>query len=119
MQRHLDAERPSRLQVDDELEFGRLQDRQVCGLGALEDAADIGADLPEHIRKVWPATSAGRGSSLCGQLAAVQPATKGPVSPWANLNCSESRRGPADPLLAEEHIPRHRPRRFIGGRPRA
>ena len=23
-------------------------------LGALEDAADIGADLPERIRKIWP-----------------------------------------------------------------
>jgi len=28
------AERPGRLQVDDKLEFGRLQDRQVGGLGA-------------------------------------------------------------------------------------
>jgi hypothetical protein len=35
--RHVEAEQPRRLQVDDELEFGRLQDRQVGGLGALED----------------------------------------------------------------------------------
>jgi hypothetical protein len=33
--RHLDAQRPRRLQVDDELEFGRLQ------LLAIEDAADV------------------------------------------------------------------------------
>ena len=34
--RHGEAECPRRLQVDDELEFGRLQDRQVGELGALE-----------------------------------------------------------------------------------
>src|SRR6059058_2971166 len=31
--RNFEAERPGRLQVDDELEFGGLQDREVCGLG--------------------------------------------------------------------------------------
>jgi hypothetical protein len=31
------AERPGRLQVDDELKFGGLQDRQVGGLCTLED----------------------------------------------------------------------------------
>ena len=40
-----------RLQVDDELEFGRLQDRQVGGLGALEDVAGIDADLTKHVRE--------------------------------------------------------------------
>jgi hypothetical protein len=40
----LDAERARRLQVDDELELGRLQDRQVSGLLALEDAADVPGD---------------------------------------------------------------------------
>jgi hypothetical protein len=34
--RHLDAERPRRSQVDSKIEFGRLQHRQVGGLGALE-----------------------------------------------------------------------------------
>ena len=29
------------LEVDDELELGRLLDRQVAGLGALEDLVDI------------------------------------------------------------------------------
>jgi hypothetical protein len=32
--RHLDVERSRRLQVDDELELGRLHDRQVGGFGA-------------------------------------------------------------------------------------
>ena len=42
--RHLDTECARRLKVDDELEFGRLQHRQVGGLGALEDVARIDAD---------------------------------------------------------------------------
>ena len=40
--------RPSALavfEVDDQLEFGRLHDRQVGGLGAFENAAGIDADL--------------------------------------------------------------------------
>jgi hypothetical protein len=41
--RYLDAERPSRLQVDDELEFGRLQDRQVGRLRAVERRISCGA----------------------------------------------------------------------------
>jgi hypothetical protein len=45
--RHLDAERPRRLQVDGEIELGCLQHRQVGGLGALEDFAGIDADLTE------------------------------------------------------------------------
>jgi hypothetical protein len=45
MQRHVKAECPGRLQVDDELELGRLHDRQVRGLRAFEDAACIYADL--------------------------------------------------------------------------
>jgi hypothetical protein len=41
---HLDAERSRHLQVDDKLEFGRLQHWQIGGLGALEDAAGINTD---------------------------------------------------------------------------
>ena len=52
MQRHLEAERPSRLQVDDELEFGRLQDRQIGGLRTLEDLTGVGADLTIHVRTI-------------------------------------------------------------------
>ena len=39
-----------RLQVDDQLELGRLHDRQVGGLRALEDAAGIDADLTKGVR---------------------------------------------------------------------
>ena len=50
--RHGEAEHPGGLGVDDQLELGRLHDRQVRGLGALEDAAGIDADLTTRIRNV-------------------------------------------------------------------
>ena len=50
--RHLDAERPGGLQVDDELELGRLHDRQIGRLGALEDVAGIDAHLTITVREV-------------------------------------------------------------------
>ena len=43
--RHGKAECTRGLEVDDELEFGRLLDRQVSGLRTLEDAARIDAKL--------------------------------------------------------------------------
>src|SRR5262249_36350761 len=46
---HLDAEQSRRLQVDDELELGRLQDRQVCGLCALKDLTGVDADLTKRV----------------------------------------------------------------------
>src|SRR5437667_11115591 len=52
--RYREAEELRTLDVDEQLELGRLHNRQVGRLGALEDAADIGADLPERIRKIWP-----------------------------------------------------------------
>ena len=39
--RHREAERLGGVEIDDQLEFGRLLDRQIGGLGALEDPADI------------------------------------------------------------------------------
>src|SRR5712691_6236143 len=41
MQRHVDAERLGRLEVDHQLEFGRLLDRQIAGLGALQDLVHV------------------------------------------------------------------------------
>ena len=52
--RHLDAERSRSLKVDDKLEFGRLQHRQVGGLRALEDVASIDADLTKRVRRSVP-----------------------------------------------------------------
>src|ERR1700738_324172 len=51
---HLDVERPGRLQVDDELEFGGLQDRQVSGLRAFEDLTGVDADLTIHVENIGP-----------------------------------------------------------------
>src|SRR6516165_10821956 len=52
VQRDVEAERPGRLQVDDELEFRRLQHRQIGWLGALEDLTGVGADLTIHARTI-------------------------------------------------------------------
>src|SRR5262249_17495824 len=60
------------MKVDDELEFGRLQHRQITGLGALEDAAGIDADLTKGIREV---------GSVTHQPAGFHRLT-GPISRW-------------------------------------
>src|SRR5450631_2705346 len=52
IQGHFDAERTRRLQVDDELEFGRLHHWQIGGLSAVEDAAGIDADVMNRVREV-------------------------------------------------------------------
>src|SRR5215211_1065597 len=44
--RHGKTEHPRYSRVDDELELGRLQDRQVGGLRTLEDAASVDTGLP-------------------------------------------------------------------------
>jgi hypothetical protein len=47
--RHLDAERFCCLEVDYQLELGRLLDRKVGGLLAAQDAIDVGGRLPELV----------------------------------------------------------------------
>jgi hypothetical protein len=42
--RHSEAERLGSLEVDDQLEFGRLLDRQIGRLGTLEDLSGVNAD---------------------------------------------------------------------------
>src|SRR5262249_5359116 len=54
--RHSEAEHPSGLVIDDELELARLHDRQVRGLRALEDAAGVDTQLAKHIRNVGSVT---------------------------------------------------------------
>ena len=58
--RHVEAEHPGGLVVDDQLELGRLHDRQVRGLGALEDAAGIDADLTHTRPQCWFRSSSAR-----------------------------------------------------------
>src|SRR6516225_9969902 len=50
--RHVEAERPSRLQIDNKLELGGLRYRQVSGRFPLEDAANIDPDLAKRIGHV-------------------------------------------------------------------
>src|SRR6516165_8290457 len=52
--RYFEAERPGRLQVDDEFELGGLYHRQVGGLCALENLAGVDADPTIHVEKVTP-----------------------------------------------------------------
>src|SRR5215204_4082617 len=52
--RDRDPTRPRDLEVDDQLDFGRLVDRQISRLFALEYPATVNADLPEHIAGVGP-----------------------------------------------------------------
>ena len=52
--RNGEAERPGGLEVDDQFELGRLLDRQVGGLRALENAADIDAGLTIRVARLAP-----------------------------------------------------------------
>ena len=53
---HRQFERLGRLQIDQEIEFGRQHDRQVGRLFALEDAADIGSGVLVALGDVGPIT---------------------------------------------------------------
>ena len=47
--RHFEAERLGSLEVDGEVEFGRLNDRKIGGLLALENTANVNADLAINV----------------------------------------------------------------------
>ena len=50
--RNREAERLGGLEVDDQLDFRRLLDRQVTRLGTLQDAAGVNAGLSKHLLEV-------------------------------------------------------------------
>ena len=50
--RDREAERLRGLEVDDQLELGRLLDRQVGGLGALEDLVHVSGITSEHVEHI-------------------------------------------------------------------
>ena len=49
---HIEAERLCRLEIDHQLDLGRLFDRNVVGPNALENAVDVAGDLAERIADV-------------------------------------------------------------------
>ena len=50
--RDRDPERPSGLEVDDQIEFRRTLDRQVARLGAFEDTIHLARHAAEHLDDV-------------------------------------------------------------------
>src|SRR5262245_47804107 len=52
--RHCEAEHPGRLGVDDHLELGRLLDRKVGRLGALENLVDVVSSTPRQVSEIRP-----------------------------------------------------------------
>src|SRR6266404_8044680 len=48
-----DAERLCGLDIDDQLDSGRLLDRQVGGLGAFEDLVDVDGGATVHVDNGW------------------------------------------------------------------
>src|SRR5215831_18318493 len=56
------AERPGGLKVDDQLEGRRLLDRQIGGLGALEDLSHVMADQAKGRNEAWPIADQAAGS---------------------------------------------------------
>src|SRR5438128_12216672 len=63
--RHGEAERLGGLEIDDQLEPGRLLDREIGGLGALEDPSGVSAELAKGGREARSiADQAARSSEL-------------------------------------------------------
>jgi hypothetical protein len=59
--RNVQAERLGSLEIDDQLKFGRLQDRQVGGLLTLENPANVDAKLRDTLQQ------RSRGREPCGR----------------------------------------------------
>src|SRR6516165_5963292 len=68
--RYFETNRPRGLEIDHQLELGRLQDRQVGRLFALEHPARVDASLPIGIEQVCPVTHKAAGLDVS--------------SPWVN-----------------------------------
>jgi hypothetical protein len=69
--RHGEGERLCSLEINRQLEFGRLGDREVGGFGALEDATGIDAGLARRVQD-----RTGRGGVLWNGQAAEDPADR-------------------------------------------
>src|SRR5215470_16056086 len=75
--RHVEDERAGGLHVDHQLKLGRLHDRQVGGLGALEDLTGVGADLTTHVHTIGRVAHQPAGfDSLASGIARGNPITR-------------------------------------------
>src|SRR6266581_3309321 len=52
--RHTETERLRGLEIDDQLELGRLLDWQVCRVGPFQDLINVGGGTPEQVGTVYP-----------------------------------------------------------------
>ena len=62
---NLDAHRLGGFQVDDQFEMGRLLDRQIARLRALENLGNIDGQPAIHYREVWPVRQQATVASEC------------------------------------------------------
>src|SRR6266511_6312525 len=53
---NVEAKRFCGLEIDDKLEFGRLFDRQIAGIGALENSVDVACGAAKQIAVAWSIT---------------------------------------------------------------
>ena len=65
---HRQSERLGRLQIDHEIEFDRLEHRQVCWLFPLEDPADIGSGVLVVLGDVGPIADQPSGDRVFAKL---------------------------------------------------
>jgi hypothetical protein len=101
------SERLGGFQVDDELEPGRLHDRQIGGLGALEGTAGIGASLDA----LSHASAFRAGCLLAGALGRTK--TKRAPAGAGALSCSGAKT--ATYSLSQEELPSRRNSERIRG----
>ena len=52
--RYIESERVGSRQIDDEIELGRLLDRDFAGLRSPKNLVHEVAGVPPQVRKVWP-----------------------------------------------------------------
>src|SRR5438105_6660203 len=63
LRRHFEAERLYSLEVDHEIKFGRLQDRQITRLFALENSPGVDARLPIYVGDIGAIAHQAAGNS--------------------------------------------------------
>jgi len=83
--RHREAEHFGGFQINDQLKFGRLLNRQVTGLLAPEGAVDVGSRTPIKVVIIW--IGAGRPMSALGQKRTSQQVSRMSALPPSQSAC--------------------------------